>query len=152
MCADQVRGVKRVKTFMLKKASVIHNWYLVDAKGKRPGRLAARVATVLQGKHKTTYTPHVDGGDFVVVVNASQVAFTGNKRAKKEYKHFSGYPGGLKLVPAEKILATRPEQVIRLAVKRMLPKSRLGVKMLRKLKVYAGPNHPHRAQKLEPLE
>jgi len=140
------------KTFMQRKEDVKREWFLVDARGKVLGRLAARLAHLLQGKHKPTYTPHIDGGDFVVVVNAKELVLTGKKRSQKMYKRWSGYPGGLRYTPAEKVLARRPEKALRLAVQRMLPKSKLGRKMLKKLKIYPGPEHPHTAQAPRVLE
>ena len=127
-------------------------WYLVDASTEVLGRMAARIAHVLQGKNKPTYTPHADTGDFVVVVNAEKISVTGNKRAEKRYYRHSGYPGGLKSRTLEEMLERRPEEVIRKAVRGMLPRTRLGRKQLTKLKVYAGPDHPHAAQKPTPLE
>ncbi len=125
---------------------------MVNAEGKVLGRLSAGVASVLKGKNKPTYTPHLDTGDFVVVVNAGKVTLTGKKLKDKVYYHHTGYPGGIKQTTAEKLLAKKPTEVIRTAVKGMLPKNSLGRQMLRKLKIYAGPNHPHEAQKPAPLE
>lgn len=139
-------------TYMAKPLEVERKWYVVDAQGKTLGRLATEVATLLRGKHKPVYTPHVDTGDFVIVINASQVELTGNKLTKKMYYRHSGYPGGLKVTSAEKLRATRPERMIELAVKGMLPKGSLGRQQLKKLKVYAGPEHPHQAQKPEVYE
>jgi large subunit ribosomal protein L13 len=141
-----------MKTYQAKKEEVDHHWYLVNAEGKVLGRLAVGVARVLRGKHKPTYTPHVDTGDFIVVVNAGKVSLTGRKLKNKMYYHYTGYPGGIKEMSAEKLLAKKPAEMIRMAVKGMLPKTSLGRQMLRKLKVYAGPNHPHQAQKPVPLE
>ncbi|MFQ5956375.1 MAG: 50S ribosomal protein L13 [Candidatus Brocadiales bacterium] len=135
-----------MKTFVAKAGSTSTAWHVVDAEGKVLGRIATRIATVLQGKHKPQYTPHVDTGDFVIVVNAQKVKLTGNKLKDKTYKRYSGYPGGLKTKPAGEMLEKHPDRVIRLAVRRMLPKSKLGEKMIKKLKVYAGPDHPHGAQ------
>lgn len=140
-----------MKTFVAKAGSVPRSWYVVDAEGKILGRMATRIATVLQGKHKPQYTQHVDTGDFVIVVNAQKVRLTGNKLKEKMYKRYSGYPGGLKLRPAGEMLAKHPDRVIRLAVRRMLPKTKLGDKMIKKLKVYAGPEHPHGAQQPKEL-
>lgn len=140
-----------MKTFVSKAGSVLKRWYVVDAEGKVLGRMATRIATVLQGKHKPQYTQHVDTGDFVIVVNAQKVKLTGNKLKDKMYKRYSGYPGGLKLKPAGEMLEKRPDRVIRLAVRRMLPKTKLGEKMIKKLKVYAGPEHPHGAQQPKEL-
>jgi len=141
-----------MKTYQAKKEEVDHHWYLVNAEGKVLGRLAAGVAKVLRGKHKPTYTPHVDTGDFIVVVNAGKVSLTGRKLKNKTYYRYTGYPGGIKEMSAEKLLAKKPTEMIRMAVKGMLPKNSLGRQMLRKLKVYAGPNHPHKAQKPVSLE
>ena len=128
------------------------DWYVVDAEGKTLGRLATQIADVLRGKRKPTYTPHIDTGDFVVVVNAEKISVTGQKRQEKMYYRHSGYPGGLKSRTLNDMLERRPEEVIRLAVKGMLPKNRLARKQLTKLKVYAGPDHPHAAQQPKPLE
>jgi large subunit ribosomal protein L13 len=125
---------------------------VVDATGKTLGRLATQIADALRGKRKPEYTPHVDVGDFVIVVNAEKVSVTGKKRDEKRYYRHSGYPGGLRSRTLEEQLARRPEEVIRRAVKGMLPRNRLGRAQLRKLKVYAGPDHPHAAQKPEPME
>lgn len=141
-----------MKTYQAKKEEVARHWYLVNAEGKVLGRLAAGVARVLRGKHKPTYTPHVDTGDFIVVVNAGKVNLTGRKLKNKTYYHYTGYPGGIKAMSAEKLLTKKPTEMIRMAVKGMLPKNSLGRQMLRKLKVYAGPTHPHRAQNPIPLE
>ncbi len=127
-------------------------WYVVDADGKTLGRLATQIADVLRGKRKPTYTPHVDVGDFVIVVNAEKVAVTGDKREKKLYWRHSGYPGGIRSRTLGDLLEKRPEEVMRKAVKGMLPRNRLARQQLRKLKVYAGPEHPHQAQKPEQLE
>src|SRR5512144_1820046 len=128
------------------------NWVLIDADGQTLGRLATQIADALRGKRKPTYTPHIDVGDFVVVVNAEKIAVTGDKLQKKMYYRHSGYPGGLKQRTLDEMLERRPEEVLRLAVKGMLPRNRLARKQLTKLKVYAGPDHPHVAQKPEPLE
>jgi large subunit ribosomal protein L13 len=141
-----------MKTYVATPESRERNWLVVDATGKTLGRLATQIADALRGKRKPEYTPHIDTGDFVIVVNAKQIAVTGNKRAEKRYYRHSGYPGGLRSRTLEEMLARRPEEVIRLAVKGMLPRNRLGRAQLRKLKVYAGPEHPHAAQKPEPLE
>lgn len=137
----------------MKKSDALaqRQWYIVDAGGKVLGRLASEVAKVLRGKHKPTFTPHVDGGDFVVVVNAKGVKLTGKKLGQKVYYRHSGYPGGLRVTTAEKKLEIRPDAVVHLAVKGMLPKNRLGRGLLTKLKVYAGPEHPHQAQRPQPL-
>ena len=141
-----------MKTFQAKKEEVKHQWYLVNADGKILGRLATELAMILRGKKKAIYTPHVDTGDFVVVVNASKVALTGKKMKDKIYYHHSGHPGGIKAISAEKMIAQKPTELIRLAVKGMLPKNSLGRQMLTKLKIYAGPNHRHEAQGPIPLE
>jgi len=141
-----------MKTYQAKKEELKHQWYLVNAEGKILGRLASELAKILRGKHKPTFTPHVDTGDFVVVVNAEKVGLTGKKLKDKIYYRHTGYPGGIKEVSAEKLLAKKPTELIRRAVKGMLPKNSLGRQMLRKLKVYAGPNHPHKAQNPVPLE
>ena len=126
-------------------------WYIADADGKVLGRLASRVAQVLRGKTKPTFSPHVDAGDFVVVVNAAKVKLPGKKLTDKEYIRHTGYPGGVRRARAEEVLTKHPTRVIRLAVEGMLPKNRLGRRLVTKLKVYAGPDHPHRAQKPVPL-
>ena len=139
------------KTFNLKPGEVTRRWYVVDAEGKTLGRLATQIAETLRGKGKPQYTPHVDTGDFVVVVNAEKIAVTGKKLDDKMYYRHSGYPGGLKSRTLNDMLERRPEEVIRLAVKGMLPRNRLGRKQLTKLKVYAGPDHPHAAQQPQPM-
>jgi large subunit ribosomal protein L13 len=141
----------KMKTYLPKADVVKKNWYLVDAEGKTLGRLAAGIASVLRGKHKPTYTPSVDTGDFVIVINAEKVSVTGKKHSDKIYYSHSSYPGGLKAVPLGKLLSEKPEEVIRKAVGGMLPKGPLGRTMLKKLKVYAGDNHPHGAQTPEAL-
>ena len=141
-----------MKTMSAKPADIQRRWYLVDADGRVLGRLASRVATLLRGKHKPIYTPHVDTGDHVIVINAAKVRLTGNKRQEKFYAWHSGYPGGFKSIIAAKLLAQKPERVIELAIRGMLPKSKLGRAMFKKLKVYAGANHPHQAQQPTPLE
>jgi len=137
---------------MNSKMQVERCWYVVDAEGKVPGRLAAKVARVLQGKHKPSYLPHVDTGDFVIVVNAAKIRVTGKKAGSKIYRRHSGYIGGLKEVSLEKMLERKPTEVIRHAVRGMMPKTVLGKKMFSKLRVYAGAAHPHQAQKPEPIE
>ena len=129
-----------------KTTELQERWLLVDAAGKTLGRLATHVATRLRGKHRPTFTPHMDTGDFVIVVNAAQIQVTGNKLQQKIYRRHSGWPGGLKEVPLERMLERHPERVVELAISGMLPKNRLGRKIIRKLKVYAGPDHPHQAQ------
>jgi large subunit ribosomal protein L13 len=141
-----------MKTYVATPESRERNWLVVDATGKTLGRLATQIADILRGKRKPEYTPHVDVGDFVIVVNAERISVTGNKRKEKRYYRHSGYPGGLRSRTLEEMLARRPEEVIRLAVKGMLPRNRLARAQLTKLKVYAGPDHPHAAQKPEPLE
>ena len=136
-----------MKTYQAKKEEVDHGWYLVNAEGKVLGRLATELAKILRGKNKPTYTPHQDTGDFVVVVNASKIGLTGKKMKDKIYYHHTGYPGGIKETNAAKLLAKKPTEMIRIAVKGMLPKNSLGRQMLRKLKIYPGPKHPHEAQK-----
>ncbi len=146
------------KTFMAKKETVRPDWFVVDAEGQVVGRLATRLATVLMGKHKPSYTPHVDCGDYVVIVNAEKVRFTGasvadenhpymtTKMQNKTYARYSGYPSGLKISTAADLVDRKPEMILREAVRRMLPKTKLGRQMLSKLKLYSGPNHPHQAQ------
>ena len=141
-----------MKTYVATPADRERNWLVVDAAGKTLGRLATQIADLLRGKGKPTYTPHVDVGDFVVVVNAEKIRVTGNKLAAKRYYRHSGYPGGLRSRTLAEMLERRPEEVIRKAVRGMLPRNRLGRKQLTKLKVYAGPDHPHAAQKPQPLE
>lgn len=139
-------------TFSAKQHEVTRKWYVVDANGKTLGRLASRVASVLKGKTKPIYTPHVDTGDFVIVVNADKVHLTGKKLEQKVYYRHSGYPGGLKSVTAGKLIKTKPEEIIKMAVQGMLPKTQLGKHMLSKLKVYAGDKHPHAAQQPEEMK
>ena len=141
-----------MKTFMANESNIERKWYVVDVEGKVLGRAASEVAKILRGKHKPEYTPHVDTGDYVIVLNAAKVVLTGNKLDKKIYRRHSGWIGGLKETPARKFLAEKPEKAFELAVKRMLPKNSLGRKMFKKLKVYAGPEHKHQAQKPEVLE
>jgi large subunit ribosomal protein L13 len=140
------------KTYQATPQDRERDWYVVDAEAKTLGRLASQIADVLRGKRKPTYTPHVDVGDFVIVVNAAKVAVTGNKREDKIYFRHTRYPGGIRSRSLGDLLEKRPEEVIRRAVKGMLPRNRLGRKQLGKLKVYAGPEHPHQAQKPETLE
>jgi len=140
-----------VKTYVPKRGDIVDKWFVVDATGKRLGRLASEVAKVLRGKHKPQFTPFLDTGDHVIVVNADKIVLTGRKLEQKmSYRH-SGYHGGLKSVPYSKIMAERPERAVESAVKGMLPHNRLGRKLARKLKVYSGPDHPHAAQSPEPL-
>ena len=139
-------------TFIAKPAEVERNWFCVDASGKTLGRLSTEIAAVLRGKHKPSFTPHVDTGDYVIVINAKEIHVTGKKLDQKIYRRHSGYPGGLKETTLRTMLVKKPEEVIRLAVKGMLPKNTLGRQMIKKLKVYSGPEHNHQAQKPEPLE
>ena len=141
-----------MKSFMANPATVERKWYVIDAEGKTLGRLAVEVAKLLRGKNKPTFTPHVDTGDYVIVVNAGKVNLTGKKLEQKTYFRHSGYPGGTTFTTAGKLLADRPERLIELAVKGMLPKNTLGRQMYRKLNVYRGPDHPHAAQQPEALE
>ena len=141
-----------MKTYTAKADDVEHGWYVVDAQNKVLGRLAVQIATRLRGKHKPEYTPHVDTGDFVVVVNASKLRVTGRKTERKMYYHHTEYPGGIRETNFAKLRATRPERILQKAVKGMLPKGPLGYAMLRKLKVYAGDKHPHSAQQPKALE
>ena len=141
-----------MKSYIAKPAEVVRKWYVVDAEGKTLGRLASEVAMVLRGKNKPIYTPHVDCGDYVIVINAEKVAVTGKKRQEKIYKHHTGYPGGLREITFDKLQAKKPEEIIRHAVKGMLPDGKLGRQMFKKLHVYAGPEHPHAAQKPEVME
>jgi len=141
-----------MKTFTVKESEVEKKWYLVDAQDKTLGRLATQIAVRLRGKHKPIFAYHADAGDFVVVINAEKVAMTGQKWEKKVYYHHSGYIGGLKQITAEKLRIKRPEDIIRFAVRGMLPKNVLGRRQLKKLKIYAGSDHPHQAQKPEKLE
>lgn len=134
-----------------REALAQRRWYIIDAGGRVLGRLASEVSKVLRGKHKPGFTPHVDGGDFVIVVNARGVRLTGKKPEQKVYHRHSEYPGGIHATTAEKRLETKPEAIMRSAVKGMLPKNRLGRQLLKKLKVYPGPEHPHQAQKPQPL-
>ncbi len=140
-----------MKSYTARKGEVPRRWFVVDAQGKVLGRLASRIAMVLRGKNKPTYTPHLDTGDFVVVVNAGQVQLTGRKLDDKFYYRHSGYMGGLKQISARHLLAKKPEEVLRHAVRGMLPKNSLGRQLLKKLKVYAGGEHPHQAQQPAPF-
>lgn len=140
------------QTPWVKKEEVKREWYIVDAKDKILGRLASKLAYILQGKHRPDYTPHVDQGDFIVIINAEKIRLTGKKLDKKIYWRHSGYIGGIKLETARQLLQRKPEQLIYLAVKRMLPRNRLRKRLLKKLKIYAGPNHPHIAQNPKPLD
>ncbi len=140
------------KTRMIKSTEVERKCFLVDANGQILGRLASKIASVLRGKHKPIYTPHVDTGDMVVVINAEKIRVTGQKMKNKEYQRYSGYPSGQKTVRLEEMMAKRPTQALKLAIKRMMPKGALSAQMLKKLKIFAGENHPHQAQKPVPLE
>jgi len=141
-----------MKTYMAKPGEVAAKWYVVDAADKVLGRLASKVAVILMGKHRPEYTPHVDTGEYVIIVNAGKVRLTGKKWAQKQYDHYSGYPGGRKVRSANQVRRSHPDKMVREAVRRMLPKNRLGAHMLQKLKIYAGAEHPHQAQQPEPLE
>ena len=137
-------------TYMAKKGKIPQRWFLIDATDQVVGRLAVRVATILRGKHRPEYTPHVDTGEFVIVVNAAKLRFTGKKLQTKTYQTYSHYPGGLKVVSAKELMARRPERILMEAVRRMVPRTPLGRQQMTKLKIYAGPSHPHQAQ--EPQE
>ena len=140
-----------MKTFHSKSEDVERNWYIVDADGLVLGRLATRIATVLRGKHKAIFSPHIDTGDFVIVVNADRVKLTGKKEQKKQFFRHTGYPGGGRFTNLAEMRTKHPERIVMHAVKGMLPRGPLGRKQFRKLKVYAGPDHPHQAQQPEPL-
>jgi large subunit ribosomal protein L13 len=146
------RGFSAMKTYVATPTERQRDWYLVDAEGKTLGRLATGIAETLRGKRKPEYTPHIDTGDFVVVINAKKIHVTGDKRAQKRYWRHSGYPGGIKSRTLDEMLERRPEEVIRKAVKGMLPRNRLARRQITKLKVYAGAEHPHQAQQPQPLE
>jgi large subunit ribosomal protein L13 len=139
-------------TYFPREGDLNKKWYVADAEDAVLGRLSAKIAAILRGKHRPIYTPHTDTGDFVVVINAEKVKMTGNKLEQKTYERYSGYPGGLRVVNARTLLATKPEEVIRLSVRGMLPKNALGRKMLKKLTVYKGSEHPHKAQMPETLD
>ncbi|MFC1532943.1 50S ribosomal protein L13 [Thermodesulfobacteriota bacterium] len=141
-----------MKTFVAKEHEVEKKWYLVDAENRILGRLASQIAIRLRGKHKPIFTPHADTGDFIVVINADKVTLSGSKLDNKIYYRHTGYTGGLKQISARKLLEKKPDEVLRLAVKRMLPKNSLGRRQLKKLKIYAGSDHPHQSQKPEKLE
>ena len=140
------------KTQSLRKEDVERDWFVVDATGKTVGRLCTTIATMLRGKHKTNYTPHVDNGDYIIVLNADKVTFTGTKMDNKEYQRYSGYPGGQKSRTAQEMMDKKPIAIVEIAVKGMLPKNKLGSAMYRKLFVYAGNEHPHGAQQPKTLE
>jgi large subunit ribosomal protein L13 len=139
-----------MSTFMAKNGEVPQRWFVIDATDQVVGRLAVQIATVLRGKHRPEYTPHQDTGEFVIVVNAAKVRFTGKKWQTQTYQSYSHYPGGLKEVTAKEVLAKHPERILREAVRRMVPRNRLGRQQMTKLKIYAGPQHPHQAQ--QPIE
>lgn len=141
-----------MKTYSLKAEEISKDWFVVDAEGQVLGRLASHIATVLRGKHKPTFSPHLDMGDFVIVTNATKVVATGNKDANKVYWHHTGFPGGQKTVNLEALRQKHPDRIIRQAVWGMLPHNRLGRRMLKHLKVYSGPHHPHQAQQPKPME
>ena len=141
-----------MKTVSAKKESVTREWYLVDATGKTLGRLSTQIANRLRGKHKPEFTPHVDTGDYIVVVNAEKVKVTGNKTTDKVYHHYTGYPGGIKSITFEQLINKAPERIIEKAVKGMMPKNKLSQSMMTKLKIYAGSEHPHSAQQPTPLK
>jgi large subunit ribosomal protein L13 len=145
-------GARIVKTVSAREQDIQRDWYVIDAQGQTLGRLATRVATLLRGKHKSNFTPHVDCGDYVIVVNANKVHVTGQKMSQKKYYRHSGYPGGLKQVSLRDQLQKFPDRVVESAVRGMLPKNRLGRRMFKKLKVYAGPTHPHEAQQPKSFE
>jgi large subunit ribosomal protein L13 len=157
--ADRVAGARApgarmgslMKTYSVKAGEIERRWYVVDAQGKILGRVATEVARILRGKHKPTYTPHLDTGDFVIVINAEKIQLSGNKMDQKSYFRHTGYMGGEKFIPFRRMLEKHPERIIELAVKGMLPKNALGRNMRDKLKVYAGAEHPHQAQQPEPL-
>jgi len=135
------------KTKSAKKEEVVHNWYVIDGTNQVVGRMCSKIATVLRGKHRPDYTPHVDCGDYVIIINADKVRFTGNKAEQKSYLTFSGYPGGQKEIAVQKLMNERPERILEKAVRGMLPKTKLGRAMIKKLFVYTGTEHPHIAQK-----
>lgn len=141
-----------MKSYMAKPQDIEHKWYVVDAADRPLGRIASEVAKVLRGKHKPTFTPHMDTGDFVIILNADKVKLTGKKWQNKKYYHHSGYPGGLKEITYDKLRAKSPEMILQLAIKGMLPKNTLGRAQLKKLKIYAGAEHPHQAQQPEELK
>ncbi len=141
-----------MKTYSAKPKDIDRKWYLIDAKDQVLGRMSTRIADILRGKNKPIYTPHMDTGDFVVVINAEKVIVTGKKAEQKEYQRYSGYPGGLKKIPFKRMMDTHPERIIEHAVRGMIPHNRLGRAMIKKLKVYAGTDHPHEAQRPEVLD
>jgi large subunit ribosomal protein L13 len=139
-----------MSTFLAKTGQVPQRWFVIDATDQVVGRLAVQIANILRGKHRPEYTPHIDTGEFVIVINAEKVRFTGKKLQTKTYQHYTRYPGGLKVESARDVLAEHPERILYEAVRRMVPRNRLGRRQMSKLKIYAGPNHPHQAQ--EPVE
>ncbi len=141
-----------MKTFSLKSDQIERNWFLVDAQGKVLGRLASEIAAILRGKKKPTFSPHMDNGDHVVVINADKVVVSGRKRQQKTYYRHTGYPGGLRSRTFDEMMARKPEWVLKQAIKGMLPHNRLGRQMFKKLRIYAGPEHPHESQKPQPIE
>ncbi len=140
-----------MKTYAVKAGEIERKWYVVDAEGQTLGRLATKIAVILRGKHKPIYSPHIDTGDFVIVVNADKIRVTGQKMGQKIYYHYSGYRSGLKETPLAELMAKHPTRAIEFAVRGMLPKNRLGRALIKKLKVYAGPEHPHKAQQPQEL-
>jgi large subunit ribosomal protein L13 len=149
--ADRIGLARIMKTYMAKPGEVEQKWHTIDAADQVVGRLASRIAVLLMGKHRPTYTPHVDTGDYVVVINAAKVKFSGKKLQQKEYRWYTGYPGQ-KAITAETRLERKPELILREAVRRMLPKNKLAYKMINKLKIYRGAEHPHQAQQPAPVE
>lgn len=141
-----------MKSYMAKPADIDRKWHIIDASGQKLGRLSSEVASILRGKHKPTYTPHMDTGDYVIIINAEKIELTGDKLHQKKYRYYTGYPGGLREIDYQTMLDKRPEKAIEIAVKGMLPHNRLGRKMFKKLKVYRGGEHPHQAQKPEVRE
>jgi large subunit ribosomal protein L13 len=141
-----------MSTFMAKPNEVEQRWFVIDATDQVVGRLAVQIATILRGKHRPEYTPHTDTGEYVIVINAARLKFTGKKWEQKSYDSYSHYPGGLKTVTAKELRERNPERILELAVKRMVPRNRLGRKQMAKLKIYAGPQHPHQAQQPVPID
>jgi len=148
----RIQGKVEMKTYVAKSEDIEKKWYLIDARGKTVGRLATKIAKLLRGKDKPQFTPHADIGDFVIVINADKVRFTGKKWSQKTYYWHTPYPGGLKSITAGELLKKKPEEIIRKAVWGMLPKTKWQKKLIKRLKVYSGDNHPHHAQNPEPLE
>jgi large subunit ribosomal protein L13 len=139
-------------TFMAKKGAIQQRWFVIDATDKVVGRLAVQIANILRGKHRPEYTPHMDSGEFVIVINAAKLKFTGRKLQTKTYQSYSHYPGGLKITTAQDLMAKHPERILETAVRRMVPRNRLGRQQMTKLKIYAGPNHDHQAQQPQELK